>query len=108
MLINLVIEENGKTLLLTGCAHNGIVNILEHFHALTGRMPDDVAGGFHLSSRSGDNEDCDIINGIAEYLFRIKAKFYTCHCTGMQSYARLKFVMGDSINYLSAGSVITI
>jgi len=25
---NLIIEEDGKTLLVTGCAHNGIVNIL--------------------------------------------------------------------------------
>ncbi|MGI6141608.1 MAG: MBL fold metallo-hydrolase, partial [Caldicoprobacterales bacterium] len=43
---NLIIVEDGKTLLVTGCAHNGIVNILEHFHDLKGRMPDYVVGGF--------------------------------------------------------------
>ena len=65
---NLVIEEDGKTLLVTGCAHNGIINILEHFHTLKGRMPGYVIGGFHLSSRSGGNEDSVIIDMICKNL----------------------------------------
>ena len=105
---NLVIEEDGKTLLITGCAHNGIINILEHFHTLKGRMPDYVIGGFHLSSRSGGNEDSEMIDRIGKYLVGTKAKYYTCHCTGIEAYKRLKSVMGDSIDYLSAGSEITI
>lgn len=105
---NLVIEEDGKTLLVTGCAHNGIINILEHLHALKGRMPDYVIGGFHLSSRSGGNEDSDTIERIAKHLLGTKATFYTCHCTGIEAYERLKSAMGDNIDYLSAGSAITI
>ena len=105
---NLVIEEDGKTLLITGCAHNGIINILEHFHMLKGRMPDYVIGGFHLSSRSGGNEDSDTIDRIGKHLMGTKAKFYTCHCTGIEAYKRLKSVMGNSIDYLSAGSEIII
>lgn len=101
---NLVVEEEGKTLLVTGCAHNGILNILEHFHHLKGRMPDYVIGGFHLSSRSGGNEDPDTIDRIGKYLMDTKAKYYTCHCTGIEPYKRLKSVMGESIDYLSAGS----
>lgn len=105
---NLMVEEGGKTLLVTGCAHNGIINILEHFHMLKGRMPDYVIGGFHLSSRSGGNEDSDAIDRIGKHLMGTKAKYYTCHCTGIEAYERLKSAMGDSIDYLSAGSVITI
>lgn len=105
---NLVIEEDGKTLLVTGCAHNGIINILEHFHSIKGRMPDYVIGGFHLSSRSGGNEDADTIDRIGKYLMGTKARFYTCHCTGIEPYKSLKAVMGDSIAYLSAGSEIKI
>ncbi|HRX94409.1 MAG TPA: MBL fold metallo-hydrolase [Chitinophagaceae bacterium] len=105
---NLVIEEDGKTLLVTGCAHNGIINILEHFHTLKGRMPDYVIGGFHLSSRSGGNEDSEMTDRIVKYLLSTKAKFYTCHCTGIEPYKRLKAGMRDSIDYLSAGSKITI
>lgn len=105
---NLVIEEDGMTLLITGCAHNGIINILEHFHSIKGRMPDYVIGGFHLYSRSGGNEDADTIDRIGKYLMGTKAKYYTCHCTGIDAYERLKSTMGNSIDYLSAGSEITI
>lgn len=102
---NLIIEEDGKTLLVTGCAHNGIVNILEHFHSLKGHMPDYVIGGFHLSSHSGQGESLEAINNIGKYLLDTKSKFYTCHCTGIEPFNSLKAVMGDSIDYLSAGSV---
>lgn len=105
---NLVIEEDGKNLLITGGAHNGIVNILEHFYSFKGRMPNYVIGGFHLSSRSGGNEDADTIDRIGKYLMGTKAKFYTCHCTGIEPYKRLKATMGDRIDYLSAGSEIKI
>ncbi len=105
---NLIIEEAGKTLLVTGCAHNSIVNILEHFHDLKGRMPDYVVGGFHLFSRSSGNEVHEMIDRIGKYLVGTKAKFYTCHCTGLEPYKRLKVIMGDSIDYLSAGSEIHI
>lgn len=105
---NLVVEEDGKTLLVTGCAHNGIINILEHFHALKGRMPEYVIGGFHLSSRFGGNEDSEMIDRIGKHLMGTKAKFYTCHCTGIEPYKSLKAVMGGSIDYLSAGSEIVI
>ena len=71
-------------------------------------MPDYVVGGFHLSSRSGGDEVNEMIDRIGKYLVDTKAKFYTCHCTGIEPYNRLKAAMGDSINYLSAGSEITI
>ena len=105
---NLVIEEDGKVLLVTGCAHNGIINILEHFHDLRGRMPDYVIGGFHLSKRSVGSEGFYTIDKIAKYLMDTKAKYYTCHCTGLEPYNQLKTVMGESIDYMSTGSKITI
>ena len=105
---NLIIEEDGKMLLVTGCAHNGIVNIVEHFYTLKGRMPDYVIGGFHLSSRSGGDENPKVIDKIGKYLLDTKAKYYTCHCTGIEPYNRLKSIMGDNIEYLSTGSEIII
>ncbi len=105
---NLVIEEDGKILLVTGCAHNGITNILEHFYSVKGRMPDYVIGGFHLSSPSGTSETPSTIDRIAKYLLSSKAKYFTCHCTGIEAYERLKSAMGANIDYLSTGSEITI
>ena len=71
-------------------------------------MPNYVIGGFHLSSHSGGNEDFDMIDRIGKYLMGTKVKFYTCHCTGIEPYKRLKSTMGDSIDYLSTGSGIKI
>lgn len=61
---NLLIEEDGKMLLITGCAHNGIINILEYFKELFGRMPDYVVGDFHLSSRTAGDESDEMIDYI--------------------------------------------
>jgi 7,8-dihydropterin-6-yl-methyl-4-(beta-D-ribofuranosyl)aminobenzene 5'-phosphate synthase len=105
---NLVIEEDGRTLLITGCAHNGIINILEHFYAMKKRMPDTVIGGFHLSSRTGGDESDDTVDEIGRYLTDTQAKYYTGHCTGAEPYRRLKDLMGDRIDYLPAGGEIVI
>lgn len=105
---NLLIEEDGKTLLATGCAHNGIINIIEHFYMLQGIMPNYVIGGFHLSSRSGANEEPDKIDRLGKYLLNTGAMYYTCHCTGIDAYESLKLIMGSSIDYLSSGSEVTI
>ncbi len=104
---NIIIDEGDNMFLLTGCAHNGIINIVEHFYKLRGSMPDYIVGGFHLSGRSGD-ETPDVIDRIGRYLADTKAKCYTCHCTGIGPYNRLKAIMGDNIEYLSAGSKISI
>jgi len=106
---NLIIKEDGKTVLLTGCAHNGIINILKEFNDLQSSMPDYVIGGFHLSSRSsGGNESFETIDRIGQFLTEAKAMYYTGHCTGIGPYRRLKSILGTRIEYLSTGSKIVI
>ncbi|MFA9380783.1 MAG: MBL fold metallo-hydrolase [Acetanaerobacterium sp.] len=106
---NLVITEGTNTLLVAGCAHNGIVNVLEHFQAEYKTLPSHVIGGFHLhSSGSNTNEDAETVAQIGRFLADTHAQCYTCHCTGIESYHRLKAIMGEQINYLSSGSQLTI
>jgi len=106
---NLILTENGKTLLIAGCAHKGIINIVESFHDLKGYYPDYVIGGFHLYNKaSGNSEDEDTINAIGRYLLLTGSQYYTCHCTGMAAYTSLKAVMADKIDYLSTGNEINI
>ena len=72
-------------------------------------MPDYVIGGFHLFSRStGGIEDEETIDKIAEYLAGTKTKYYTCHCTGIEAFEKIKPVMGDKIEYLSTGKQLII
>jgi 7,8-dihydropterin-6-yl-methyl-4-(beta-D-ribofuranosyl)aminobenzene 5'-phosphate synthase len=93
--VNLVIRERGKTVLVTGCAHCGIVNILEHIERVAGIVPNVVIGGFHLSNPArGGSELPETVAEIAAFLKSRKTTYYTCHCTGMESYSRLKTELG--------------
>ncbi len=106
---NLIIREDGKILLVAGCAHNGIVNILGHIQIKENILPTHVIGGFHLYNRSADKfEDPAIVRRIGEYLKNTKSQYYTGHCTGIEPYGLLKKMMSDQIQYLSAGSQIII
>ncbi|WP_320128268.1 MBL fold metallo-hydrolase [uncultured Sphaerochaeta sp.] len=106
---NLVVEEEGVCLLIAGCAHRGIVNILEAFHTKRGYFPTHVIGGFHLfNHRTGEPESDETLSLIATYLQKTGAKFYTCHCTGAYSFNFLHAKLGNTIEYLSGGTHLTI
>ena len=102
---NLLLTEGGKRILVTGCAHRGIVNIMERAMELAGWPLDAVIGGFHLSNPStGQCEAEKTISGVAEYLNSYKTQYYTFHCTGMEAFKKLKLAMGDKISYLETGN----
>ena len=106
---NLIIKEKGSSVLIAGCAHRGIVNILDHYQKSKGKLPDVVIGGFHLYNRGTDeSEDPAVVEKIAEILLKGDTKYYTCHCTGERAYARLKDLMGERIDYLDTGRQISI
>lgn len=104
---NLLIKdsETGKTLLVTGCSHNGILNIVSHFYKTYGYYPNTVIGGFHLSSRSGGDASDTEIEEIGKALLATGSMYYTGHCTGEGPYKKLKNIMGKNIAYIHAGSV---
>lgn len=106
---NLIIEEGENTVLIAGCAHKGIVNILEHFRMIRGHFPSHVIAGFHLYNPAANKyEDPAVVAEVGAYLLGTGAKFYTGHCTGIESYERLKTILGEKIDYMSTGSLITI
>ena len=106
---NLIISKNGKTLLIAGCAHNGIINILDRFKLEKGCLPNYVIGGFHLYNHGmKQNEAPHIVDEIGNILLETLSQYYTCHCTGIESYNRLKTVMGENIDYISTGEQLTI
>lgn len=46
----MLIREGKRLYLFGGCAHRGIVNIMERAKTLAGRYPDVVVSGFHLAA----------------------------------------------------------
>ncbi len=92
----LLIEEKGKKFLFSGCSHKGLLNIMEWF------KPDYFIGGFHFSKIENERE----LSEIAQKLLSRNTKYLTCHCTGIKQYEALKAIMGDKLDYLSAGKRI--
>lgn len=106
---DLIITENGKTVLFAGCAHNGIVNILKRYKEIKGCPADVVIGGFHLFNPLTDiTEEEALLKEIGKYLRETGSVYYTCHCTGLKAFDTLKSIMGDQMRYLSTGNVLEI
>ncbi|MFA5006627.1 MAG: MBL fold metallo-hydrolase [Candidatus Izemoplasmatales bacterium] len=106
---SLLISAEGMTVLVAGCAHAGILNILDRAAGLGFPRIDHVVGGFHLFSHgTGAVEPEAAIRSLAEDLRKAQAVFHTCHCTGTGPFAVLKSVLGDNIDYLKAGMAITL
>ncbi len=105
----LVITENTKKVLVSGCAHNGILNILEHYHTLYGSYPDAVISGFHMRKKTEYTEaDIATIRETAEELCKPPTLFYTGHCTGELPFTIMKEIMGEQLVYAYSGSIFTI
>lgn len=106
---NLIIRSDNKSYLFAGCAHRGIVNILEEAENITEKSIDFVIGGFHLFNPIFSKYvNVELINDIGKYLGDKKSIYYTCHCTGEKAYEQLKGILHDQINYLCSGQVISI
>jgi 7,8-dihydropterin-6-yl-methyl-4-(beta-D-ribofuranosyl)aminobenzene 5'-phosphate synthase len=107
--INLIINENDKYSLLCGCAHNGIVNIIERAKLITKANANTVIGGFHLMGM--DVKKLDTVNYLNELSMNLinseVVKFYTCHCTGEQAYNYLREKM-DNLSEIKTGMVIEV
>ena len=99
-------EYDTIRVLISGCAHNGILNILEHYHDLYNSYPDAVISGFHMKKSSGyTEEDIATIKETAECLSKLPTTFYTGHCTGEEPFEMMKKIMEEQLHYIYSGSV---
>jgi 7,8-dihydropterin-6-yl-methyl-4-(beta-D-ribofuranosyl)aminobenzene 5'-phosphate synthase len=105
----LVVKNNGRTVLMSGCAHNGILSILDAYKEKYRGLPDVVISGFHLMiKREYRENELQEVRGIAEELSKYPTKFYTCHCTGVPAFEEMKKIMGDQLEYVHSGEEIII
>ena len=99
----LVVTEGDKRVLFSGCAHNGILNILAHYYELYGMYPNAVVSGFHMKKKEYTAEDDALITETAKQLSKIPTQFYTGHCTGEYAFAIMKEIMGGQLTYVHSG-----
>ena len=94
----LLVEEDGKRILISGCSHKGILQIVDAFR------PDILIGGFHFMKITEEERLAEAAKKLLEY----DTVYYTGHCTGQQQYAWLKGVMGQRLHYIATGTVLEI
>ena len=104
----LVISENGKQWLLSGCAHNGILNILDRYKEMFGDAPDYVITGFHMMKKDGEHteEEKAVIMQTAQELAKMKTVFFSGHCTGIPAFEMMKEIMGGRLIALHSGEAV--
>jgi 7,8-dihydropterin-6-yl-methyl-4-(beta-D-ribofuranosyl)aminobenzene 5'-phosphate synthase len=102
--LSLVASVRGKGLVvLTGCAHAGIVNVLLRARDLAaGERPlAGVLGGFHLVEASGER----IARTVEALAAASPGRVAAGHCTGFPAQTALRKALGDRFEPLGTGRV---
>jgi 7,8-dihydropterin-6-yl-methyl-4-(beta-D-ribofuranosyl)aminobenzene 5'-phosphate synthase len=108
--IAMLVTEGDTVVLITGCSHSGIGNMVRRAsRILQGKDIDAVIGGFHLIDSAVQNaQAADETAVLAEELKAYpRTRFFTGHCTGEKSYHRLKELMGAQIDRFETGTRCT-
>lgn len=92
----LLIKEGEKRILLSGCSHKGILQIVDAFR------PDILIGGFHFMKVTDEEK----LRQAAQKLLEYDTIYYTGHCTGQKQYDYLKTIMGEKLHYIAAGTIL--
>lgn len=96
----LLVKEDEKDILISGCSHKGILNIMHWF------KPHILIGGFHLKDFDLDNaSDLEYLNTTAINLLSYNTRYYTCHCTGLTQFKHVEKHLENTIKYISTGEV---
>jgi 7,8-dihydropterin-6-yl-methyl-4-(beta-D-ribofuranosyl)aminobenzene 5'-phosphate synthase len=101
---SLVVRTDEGLVVVTGCAHPGIVEIVRKARALSGEKVCLVLGGFHLGGKSQRE-----IEGIISEFRRLGVrKAAPCHCTGEQAIMMFRQEYGEDFIQAGVGKVIRV
>lgn len=98
----LLVEDQGRKILFSGCSHKGILNIMDWL------KPDILIGGFHFMKEDVSTGSNPRLDHAAETLLAYNTTYYTCHCTGEDQFDYLKQRMGQRLHRIRAGQVLEI
>jgi 7,8-dihydropterin-6-yl-methyl-4-(beta-D-ribofuranosyl)aminobenzene 5'-phosphate synthase len=100
----IAIEIDQGVVILTGCAHPGIIAVIEHVKETSGKPVHLVLGGFHLKDAAPTE-----IAAIVQAFRRLGVEHVgPCHCTGEQAMAAFAEEYGDDFVQVGTGKIIEI
>ena len=95
---SLILRTPGGMVIITGCAHPGIVRIVKRAKALFDEKVLLVMGGFHLHNKTGSE-----IKMIISQMQRLGVRYVgPCHCSGDKARALFREAYGD--HYIPVGT----
>jgi 7,8-dihydropterin-6-yl-methyl-4-(beta-D-ribofuranosyl)aminobenzene 5'-phosphate synthase len=98
---SLVVATEKGLVVILGCAHAGLINILTHVNAkLPGQPIHMVIGGTHLGFADQSQFDATVA---ALDRFGVR-RLGASHCTGLANCARLQHLFGDRFFFAAAGT----
>jgi 7,8-dihydropterin-6-yl-methyl-4-(beta-D-ribofuranosyl)aminobenzene 5'-phosphate synthase len=101
---SLVIPTDSGLVVVTGCAHQGIVSIVRRAKEMFDQPVYLVLGGFHLLDKS----DAQVADIIAEFRRLGVRKVGATHCTGEKAIAAFAAAYGDDFVSMGAGRVLVV
>jgi len=103
----LVVTAQDKKILISGCAHNGVLNILDRYRELYGSYPGAVISGFHMMKKSAySEEETRDIEETAKELSGLPTIFYTGHCTGTPAFEIMSRYMPENLKAIHTGDIL--
>lgn len=95
----------GGLFIVLGCAHAGLINIVEHAREVTGESRVyGIIGGTHLGPAPVEQQEATI-----SYLKELDLQFLGAnHCTGLAVISRLANIFGARFKFCPAGSIFTL
>ncbi len=100
----LILDTEKGLVVVTGCAHPGIINIVEAAKKRLNKRIYLLLGGFHLFRKS-----CHRIDEIVDKMKLLQVeKVAPCHCSGQQAIQQFEKVYNTNFYNVGVGSIITI
>ncbi len=98
----LVIDTSQGLVVVTGCAHPGIVRIVRRAAEILPKKPTVAMGGFHLMQKS----ETEVMGIIADLKAAGVVRCGATHCTGDEAIKLFRKVYGDNYIPMGVGRVI--
>lgn len=104
---HLILNSNDKKILIAGCSHTGILNILNNIEEKLNLKINLKIGGLHLyNPLNKKTENINFINELGIKLLEKNIKIYTCHCTGEKAFKLLSSTLNNNILTIKTGQVL--
>jgi 7,8-dihydropterin-6-yl-methyl-4-(beta-D-ribofuranosyl)aminobenzene 5'-phosphate synthase len=99
----LIVKGKDGLIVVTGCAHHGILNTIDRAREITSvETIDTIVGGTHLVGASEEQREVTI-GMLKSYGIR---RLGACHCTGFPAMVRMAEEFGDVFIHNAAGTSI--